>query len=115
MLTSYSQQILGFEVDQSMSMKKQVKAVTKSCFYEHSKMYNVRKCITDEAAKTMVHALVTSQLDYCNDLLYRLPDCLLNKLWCFQTSSARLITMTRKYIICDGGSSLASNMENDQL
>ncbi len=45
----------------------------------------------------MVNTLVTSILDYCNSLLYGLPDCLLNKLWCVQTSSARLITMTRKY------------------
>ncbi len=45
----------------------------------------------------MVHTLVTSRLDYCNALLYRLPNCLLNKLWCVQKSSARLITMNRKY------------------
>ena len=65
-------------------MKKQVDAVTKSCFYELSKMYKVRKCVTEEAAKIMVHTLVTSRLDYCNALLFGLPDCLLNKLWCVQ-------------------------------
>jgi len=96
-LTSFSQRVLGFEVDECMNMKKQVNAVTKSCFYELSKMYKVRKCVTEEAAKTMVHTLVTSRLDYCNALLFGLPDCLLNKLWCVQKSSARLITMTRKY------------------
>ncbi len=85
-LTSDSQWILGFEVDQSMSMKKQVNAVTKSCFYELIKMYKVRKCITDEAANTIVHTLVISLLDYCNALLYGLPDCLLNKLWFVQKS-----------------------------
>ncbi len=46
---------------------------------------------------TMVHTLVTSWLDYCNALMYGLPGCLLNKLWCVQKSSARLITMRWKY------------------
>jgi hypothetical protein len=96
-LTSFSQRVLGFEVDESMNMKKQVNAVTKSCFYELNKMYKVWKCVTEEATKTMVHTLVTSRLDYCKALLFGLPDCLLNKLWCVQKSSARLITMTRKY------------------
>ncbi len=80
-----------------MSMKKQVNDVMKSCFYELSKMYKVWKCITDETAKPIVHTLVTSQLDYCNPLLYGLRDCLLNKLWYVQKSSFRLMTMKRKY------------------
>ena len=71
--------------------------VTKACFAELSKMYRVRKCVTEVAAKTMVHALITSRLDYCNALLYRIPDYLLNKLWCVQKSAARLISNTRKY------------------
>ncbi len=45
----------------------------------------------------MVHALVTSKLDYCNSLVYGLPDILLNKLWNVQKSAARLITMSGKY------------------
>ncbi len=60
-------------------------------------MYKIRECVTEVAAKTMVHALVTSKLDYCNSLLYGLPDILLNKLWIVQKSSARLITMSGKY------------------
>ncbi len=60
-------------------------------------MYKIRECVTEVAAKTMVHALVTGKLDYCNSLLYGLPDILLNKLWNVQKSVARLITMSRKY------------------
>ena len=95
--TSESQRISGFHIDSTMKLKKQINAVTKSCFYELHKMYKIRKCISVEAAKVMVHTLVTSRLDYCNALYYGLPDCLLNKLWCVQKSAARLITMTRKY------------------
>ncbi len=37
-------------------------------------MYKIRECVTEEAAKTIVHALVISKLDHCNSLLYGLPD-----------------------------------------
>ena len=29
--------------------------------------------LTEDATKTMIHALVTSRLDYCNAVLYGLP------------------------------------------
>ncbi len=60
-------------------------------------MYHIRECVTEVAAKTMVHALVTSKLNYCNSLLYGLPDILLNKVWNVQKSAARLITMSGNY------------------
>lgn len=94
---SLSAKILGVHVDNTISMVSQVNSVTKACFYQLHKIYKVRQCVTEEAAKTMVHTLVTSRLDYCNALYYGLPDVLLNKLWCVQKSAARLITMSRKY------------------
>ncbi len=60
-------------------------------------MYKIRECVTEVAAKTMVYALVTNKLDYCNSLLYGLPDILLNKLWNVQKSAARLIIISGKY------------------
>ena len=43
----------------------------------------------------MVHALITSRLDYCNSLF--LPKCHLKKLEMVQRAAARFISMTRKY------------------
>ena len=40
---------------------------------------------------------VTSRLDYCNALLYGLPETLLQKLQRVQNAAARLVTGTRKY------------------
>ncbi len=60
-------------------------------------MYKLRESVTEVAAKAMVHVLVTSRLNYCNSMLYGLPDILLNKLWNVQKSAARLITMSGKY------------------
>ncbi len=60
-------------------------------------MYKIRKCITEDGAKTMVLTMITSGFDYCNSLYYSLPDCLIEKLYCVQKSAARLITLTGKY------------------
>ena len=46
---------------------------------------------------TLVQALVLCHLDYCNSLLYNMPDSQLGKLQIIQNSAARLITGTKKY------------------
>ncbi len=88
---------LGVEVDNTMSMVKQINSIAKSCFFQLHMMYKITECVTEVAAKTMAHVLVTSKLDYCNSLLYHLPDILLNKLWNVQKSAAGLITLSGKY------------------
>ena len=45
----------------------------------------------------VVHAFVTSKLDYCNSLLYGLLNFLIAKLQSVQNSAARLVCMTRKF------------------
>ena len=41
--------------------------------------FRIRKYLNDKAAVTLVHSFVTSKLDYCNALLYGLPDRLLQR------------------------------------
>ena len=53
--------------------------------------------LTSEVAKTLVHAFVSSRLDYCNCLLYGVSDGLLQKLQAVQNSAARAVTGTRKF------------------
>ena len=53
--------------------------------------------VTEHRCKTLVHAFVTSRLEYCNSLLYGLPKYLISKLQRAQNAVARLITNTRKY------------------
>jgi len=52
--------------------------------------------MTAEAARTEVVAFISCRLDYCNSLLYGLPDTLLRKLQSVQNATARLITGTRR-------------------
>ncbi len=46
---------------------KQINSIIKSYFFQ---LHSIRECVTKESTKTMVHALVTNKLDYCNSLRY---------------------------------------------
>ena len=47
--------------------------------------------------ETLIHAFVTSKLDYCNSLLSGLSQNQIQRLQYVQNSAARLLTGTRKY------------------
>jgi len=50
--------------------------------------------LSRDAAKTLVHAFISSRLDYCNSILYGITDNLLLRLQSVQNAAARLITQT---------------------
>jgi hypothetical protein len=58
---------------------------------------HVRGSLTTAALKTLVHAFISSHLDYCNNLLSRNTDSLLGKLQSVQNAAARLITGACKF------------------
>ena len=44
----------------------------------------------------LIHAFVTSKLDYCNSLLCKLPNSLISRLQKLQNIAARMVTRSRK-------------------
>jgi len=65
------------------------------CNFQHVIPY----CIpyyTFDAAKTVVQAFIASRLDWCNSLLYVVPEYLLQKVQSVQNTAARLLTSTRR-------------------
>ena len=88
---------LGVMFDSQMRMDKQIRSTVKLSFASLKDMYQIRSCLPTESTKTMVHAFISSRLDYCNSLLYGLPVKQIKKLQAIQNTAARLITHTRKY------------------
>ncbi len=92
-----SARALGVRVDNNLTMEKHVSEMCKKSFLQLRELSRIRKCIPRREAEIITHAFITSRLDYCNSLLYGLPDCTINRLQKIQNSAARLITLTRKY------------------
>ena len=68
--------------------------ISKTCgnaFYYLSNIRHIRKFLSREHTEQLVHAFITSRLDYCNSLLYGVPDCQVMKLQRVMNASARLI------------------------
>ena len=88
---------LGVLLDESLTMENQVLQVCKSAYFQLRKIASIRRYLTSAATRSLVHALVTSRLDYCNSLLVGLPGSLLQKLQKVQNTAARIITRTARY------------------
>ena len=56
----------------------------------------MRKHLLAQAAETLIHSLVTSKVDFCNSLLYGVPNQPIQKLQSVQNSAARLLTYNNK-------------------
>jgi hypothetical protein len=94
---STSARNIGVIFDKHMSMKDHVMATCKAANYQLRNIGQIRKYLTNQAAEKLVHAFVTSKLDYGNALLFGLPDNTIHKLQRVQNTAARIVTRTRKY------------------
>ena len=65
--------------------------LSRSRFFYTRQVRLIKRSLTPEATKTLVHALVSSRLDYCNSVLTGLSGHLLRKLQVIQNAAARLI------------------------
>jgi len=62
--------------------------------------------LKSDTGKTLVHAFISSHLDYCNSLLYSVGDSLLKKLQAVQNAAAQVVTGAKKFdhitpVLCD--------------
>ena len=85
---------IGVLFDESLNKIPQVIAKCKSAFYHLRKISLIRRHLTFDAVQLLVHALVTSKLDYCNPLLYGSPKHVIEQL---QNAAARVVTLSPKF------------------
>ena len=82
---------LGTWFDSHLDMDVHITKTCSSAFYYLYNIRHIRKYLSRSSTETLIHAFITSRLDYCNSLLYGLPKYQLSKLQRVMNASARLV------------------------
>ncbi len=64
---------LGVILETDLSFSSHVKAVTKLLYYQLKNIARIRSFVSSQDLEKLVHAFITSRVDYCNGLLTGLP------------------------------------------
>ncbi len=83
---------LGVVIDQALSMDHHIKMLCHSALAQLRNIADVRHYLTRETAEMLVHAFITTRLDYCNALYSGLSTTSIQKLQCIQNNAARVLT-----------------------
>jgi hypothetical protein len=87
---------IGVIFDSVFSFDDHITAMAKNINYHLQHIGRVRQFLSDEAAKAYVHSVITSRLDFCNSLLYGMPQSSLQPLERAFKNAARIVTRTRR-------------------
>ena len=93
----HSTKNLGSWFDSHMDMATHITKTCGSAFFYLYNIRHIRKYLSSECTKKLIHAFITSRLDYCNSLLYGVPDHHMQKLQRVMNASARLIFCAPKH------------------
>ena len=88
---------LGIIFDREISFNYQINQLCRTSFFLLRNLFKIRKYLTDEATSKVVHAFVTTKLEYCNHLYFGLPKYQVNKMQRVQNTAARLATRSSKH------------------
>ena len=88
---------LGSWFDRNLDMSSHISKQCASAFYHLHNISRIRRFLSTDTTKALVHAFVTSRVDYCNSLLYGLPASHLNKVQRVLNAAARLVCRAPRY------------------
>ena len=87
----------GAWFDLMLSMDTYINKVFGSGFYYLHNLRRIKKYLSHDCLVTLIEAFVTGRLDYCNSLMYGLPQCQISKLRRVQNSAARIALDLSKF------------------
>ena len=87
---------LGVLFDQNLSMKSHIMNICKKGFYQIYRLRQIRCYFDRSMIERLVHAFITSHIDYANALLFGLPETTIQPLQRLQNAAARLVLMRSK-------------------
>ena len=88
---------LGVIIDSQLTMSSHITiSLCRSGYYQLRQLRVIIQSLTPDATKTLVHAFISSRLDYCNSTVVWRADQQLKRLQSVQNAAARLVTGTRR-------------------
>ena len=87
---------LGVQLDSTMSMAAHVSRTCRTAYAQLRSISRIRSSLPISARKTLVHALVTSKLDFGNATLCGITGTLLHRLEMVQRAAARVVLGLRR-------------------
>ena len=80
-----------------LNLQEQIHKTCKSGFFHLYNIRRIRKYLSQESARTLVHAFIIGRINHCNSHLFGLPSFHLLKLQRLQNAAARLISNVPRY------------------
>ena len=87
---------LGFILDSHFKLDKHISSVVRASFFQLRVIAKVKPFLPPKQLEMIIHALISSRLDYCNSLYIGIDQAQLKRLQLVQNSAARLLTRTKK-------------------
>ena len=83
---------LGVIFDDCLSLDAHISNICRSTHFHLRNIGQIRNLLTFNATAQRVHALITTRLDFCNSILYNLPNNKIERLQRIQNQAARMLT-----------------------
>ena len=83
---------LGVTFDQFLNFDDHITAICRSTYFHIRNIGKIRNLLSYNACSSIIHALISCRLDYCNSLLYNVPTHKTDRLQRLQNQCARILT-----------------------
>ena len=88
---------LGVVFDECLSLNAHVSAICKSTHFHFQNIGRVRNLIAIDATAQLIHVLISSRLEFCNSILYELPNNKIERLQRIQNQAAKILTRSSRH------------------
>ena len=93
-MITQSSKVRGFGVifDQFLNFDDHITAICRSTHFHIRNIGNISNLLSYDACSTIIHALISCLLDYCNSILYNVPRSKTDRLQRLPNQCARILT-----------------------
>ena len=74
-----------------VNLESHIAHVCKIAYMNLRNTRKIRNVLTDQSASQLIHALISSRIDYCNSILYGMSDSVISDLQHIQNTAARIL------------------------